>query len=45
MIRMVNDIDEIAGKRSIVHIIVDISLPDHQDTLRKPEQTYQKQLE
>jgi len=45
MIRIVNYVVEVAGKRSIIHIIVDILLPEYKRTLRQSKQGYQKQLE
>jgi hypothetical protein len=45
MVRIANHAVEVAGKRSIIHIIVDIRLPEYKRTLRQSKQGYQKQLE
>jgi hypothetical protein len=45
MICTVNHGVEVAGKRSIIHIIVDISLPEYERTLLQSKQGYQKKLE
>jgi hypothetical protein len=45
MIRIVSYVVEVAGKRSIIHIIVDILSPEYKHTLRQSKQGYQKKLE
>ena len=45
MIRIVSYVVEVAGKRSIIHLIADILSPEYKHTLRQSKQGYQKQLE
>jgi len=45
MIRIINYTVEVAGKISIINIIVEIFMPEYNGTLREGEQGYQKKLE